>query len=194
MQECARMNRLISEVRSTLDNLAKGLSGALNMSEAMEDLVQALSINQVPGRNPFHKTSWERYAWWSKKSLTSWFSDLLRRIDQLQTWQSTFELPKCLWYSGLFNPMAFNTAVMQVTARNTGQALDNMTTETHITTNTKPEGVTDYPVDGACISGIFIEGARWHFDKEEDEPTDMDGTPVGGCLAESYMKELLPIL
>lgn len=33
------------------------------MSEPMEDLSKALAINQVPGRNPFHKTSWEARRW-----------------------------------------------------------------------------------------------------------------------------------
>ena len=30
------------------------------MTRKMEDLAEALSINQVPGRNPFHKASWEK--------------------------------------------------------------------------------------------------------------------------------------
>ena len=115
MQECTRMNRLISEIRRSLEELEKGMSGALNMSEAMEDLVQALSIQQVPGRNPFHKCSWEKLAWWSKKGLHSWFSDMLLRIDQLSSWSDELELPLVMWYPGLFNPMAFNTAVMCVT-------------------------------------------------------------------------------
>ena len=59
MQECQRMNRLLQEVRRTLIELRKGFDGQLNMSEAMEDLQSALSINEVPGRNVFHKTSWE---------------------------------------------------------------------------------------------------------------------------------------
>ena len=61
MQECTRMNRLVGEIRRSLEELEKGMSGALNMSESMEDLVQALSILQVPGRNPFHKCSWKAF-------------------------------------------------------------------------------------------------------------------------------------
>ena len=86
MQECTRMNVLINEIRRSLIELEKGLSGALNMSESMEDLVSALTIFQVPGRNPYHKCSWENLAWWSKKGLESWFSDMLLRITQLSEW------------------------------------------------------------------------------------------------------------
>ena len=46
----------------------------------------------------------------------SWFADMLLRIDQLSSWSDELELPLVMWYPGLFNPMAFNTAVMQVSA------------------------------------------------------------------------------
>merc|ERR1711871_1840877 len=79
LQECGRANVLLRQIRSTLEELGKGLNGQLSMSEAMENLSQALSINQVPGRNPFHQTSWERFAWPSKKSLSSWVAELIER-------------------------------------------------------------------------------------------------------------------
>jgi len=60
VQECGRMNTLLRAMRNSLVELQKGLDGALNMSEPMEDLASALAINQVPGRNPFHKASWEK--------------------------------------------------------------------------------------------------------------------------------------
>jgi len=114
VQECERMNVLLSEIRRSLLELEKGLNGELNMSEAMEDLSSALSIFQVPGRNPFHKTSWEKYAWPSKRGLSSWFLDLLRRVDQFSKWSSTLETPLSIWLPGIFNPMGVLTAIMQV--------------------------------------------------------------------------------
>merc|ERR1711981_534340 len=104
------MNTLLDKMRRSLDELQKGLDGALNMTDAMEDLSAALSIKQVPGRNPFSKCSWETLAWWSKKSLVPWFQDMRRRVEQLASWSAELTLPFCLWYPGLFNPMSFNTA------------------------------------------------------------------------------------
>ena len=69
----------------------------------------------------------------SRKVLTTWFSDLLVRVEQLKTWSVSLERPLALWLPGLFNPMAYLTAIMQVTARVGNYPLDNMTTETHVT-------------------------------------------------------------
>lgn len=41
-------------------------------------------------------------------------NDLLHRVKQLDDWSTDFILPCPLWISGLFNPMSFLTAVMQV--------------------------------------------------------------------------------
>merc|ERR1712028_293385 len=63
LQECSRMNVLLTEIRRSLIELDKGLKGQLNMSRAMEDLIQAIGINQWPGRNPFSQCRWESKAW-----------------------------------------------------------------------------------------------------------------------------------
>jgi dynein heavy chain len=114
MQECVRMNTLIAEIAFSLDELHKGLNGQLNMSQGMEDMAECLELNQVPGRNPFHSCSWERLAWPSRKTLSSWFADLLLRMAQLQEWSRTFVLPYSVWLPGLVNPTALLTAIKQV--------------------------------------------------------------------------------
>ncbi|CAN0588861.1 unnamed protein product, partial [Ectocarpus sp. 12 AP-2014] len=86
---------------------------------------------------------------------------MLRRIAQLVAWSEDLVTPQCVWLPGLFNPTAYLTAVMQVTARSTGSPLDKMTTETHISTFMEPQEVDYYPQDGAFVSGLYIEGARW---------------------------------
>ena len=96
------------------------------LSRILQDLATALNINQVPGRNPFSRASWEAKAWPSRKSLSSWFADLLKRVEQLRRWSSTLVTPVSVWLPGLFNPMAFLTAIMQVVSRRTGLPLDKM--------------------------------------------------------------------
>merc|ERR1719316_407147 len=63
LQEAGRMNVLTGEIARSLDELRKGLLGQLNMSQKMEDLLSALAIKQVPGRNPFHTASCEKFAY-----------------------------------------------------------------------------------------------------------------------------------
>lgn len=66
IQECERMNVLLNEIRTSLNDLDAGLRGALNITDAMETLSKQLSLNIVP-------TFWEKYAYASKKPLLDWY-------------------------------------------------------------------------------------------------------------------------
>merc|ERR1739848_951579 len=79
--------------------------------------------------------------------------------------------------AGLFNPMGYVTACMQVTARAKGLPLDSMTVHTDIT-SMQPSQVTAQPEEGTYVHGLFMEGARW--DK------------ANGVIADSIPKELHP--
>ena len=48
LQECERMNGLLGEIKRTLDDLKLGLTGALNITDAMESLQRSLQFNKVP--------------------------------------------------------------------------------------------------------------------------------------------------
>eukprot|EP00742_Colponemidia_sp_Colp-10_P026906 GILJ01033111.1.p1 GENE.GILJ01033111.1~~GILJ01033111.1.p1 ORF type:complete len:344 (-),score=47.18 GILJ01033111.1:90-1091(-) len=171
LQECERMNILLDELRRTLQELQLGLEGALNISDAMEALSTALFLNRVP-------KNWEKYAYFSLKSLGSWFNDLLDRVTFLNQWTVDLNLPASVWLPGLFNPKSFLTAVMQTTARKFEYPLDNMTIETHATTMMDPASVQTAPETGVYIHGLYLEGARWDTEK--------------GVLRDSFLKELYP--
>lgn len=47
-QECERMNGLLFEIKRSLEDLRLGLTGALNITDAMESLQKSLSFNKVP--------------------------------------------------------------------------------------------------------------------------------------------------
>ncbi|KAH8058729.1 hypothetical protein JL722_5961 [Aureococcus anophagefferens] len=195
LQECRRMNVLIGEIGRTLMELEKGLGGQLNMTQAMEDLCSAFLINQWPGRNPFAQCTWEKNAWPSKKGLVTQFADMLARYAQLAAWTEELVTPISVWLSGLFNPMAYLTGVTQVTSRATGQPLDKMTQETHVTTYVTPDAIpqpAEFPESGAFVHGLFIEGARWPVGDEVEEAEEFGGASVGGVLLESRLKELMP--
>jgi len=76
LQECERMNELLNEIKTSLEDLFLGLTGALNMTDAMEVLQLSLNYNRVPD-------IWEKKAYFSRKNLASWFSDLIERNKQL---------------------------------------------------------------------------------------------------------------
>lgn len=151
------MNALINEIKRSLVELDKGLKGQLNMSQPMEDLITAININQWPGRNPYSTCKWESKAWPSMKNLMSQFLDMLNRIHQLVVWSTDLITPKSVWLPGLFNPTSYLTAVMQVTARRSHLPLDQMTTETHVTTFLRHDLIDVTPDDGAFIHGTFAK-------------------------------------
>ena len=99
------MNTLLREIDISLEELKLGLEGALNITDAMENLAKNLQINRV-------SDTWEKYAYFSKKPLSLWFSDLLERTHQLHEWTKDMTMPKSVCIAYLFNPMSFLTAIM----------------------------------------------------------------------------------
>lgn len=84
-----------------------------------------------------------------------WYSDLRLRVKQLNAWSEDLKRPNFVWFSGLFNPTSFNTAIMQATARAHKLPLDNMTIETYVTVMTEPNAAENHPQDGAYAYGFF---------------------------------------
>ena len=175
-QECERLNMIFSSCIKSLEDLEKGLNGELNITDAMEALQQSLQYNKTP-------QSWSDAAGYpSKKPLSFWFDDLLKRHDQMDEWTKELKAPKCVNITLLCNPMSFITAVKQFTARAKILPLDDLDTMTEVTNMTE-DMVKDYPADGGVyLSGMFLQGAKWE-DSNPDAP---------GFLTEMINKELDP--
>ncbi|KOC63714.1 Dynein beta chain, ciliary [Habropoda laboriosa] len=171
-QECERMNYLTTEIKRSLRELDLGLKGELTITSDMEDLENAVFLDQVP-------PVWAQRAYPSLLGLAAWFVDLLLRIRELETWSSDFVLPPSVWLAGFFNPQSLLTAIMQSTARRHELPLDKMCLQCDVTKKNKEE-FTSAPRDGAYIHGIFMEGARW------DVQT--------GLIVDSKPKELFPAM
>ena len=153
LQEIERMSKLMNTMICTLSELDLGLKGDLQMSERMETLLLALADDRVP-------SSWESAAYPSKRPLGAWFLDCLQRHKQLNDWTAELSLPKVTWISGLFNPQSFLTAIMQSTARKNEWPLDKTTIQTEVTRKFSEE-VASLSKEGAFVSGLTLEGARW---------------------------------
>tara|TARA_B100000795_G_scaffold179078_1_gene135519 strand:- start:289 stop:1461 length:1173 start_codon:yes stop_codon:yes gene_type:complete len=171
LQECERMNLLLFEMGRSLLELDSGLKGDLSVSAAMESLMRALYDDRVPD-------SWASRAWPSLRPLGSWLTDMLHRQRQLAEWTTAMATPKVTWISGLFNPQAFLTAVMQVTARKNEWPLDKLATVVEVSKKLGPDEIDGATRDGAYIHGLYVEGARWDVG--------------GGTLEEAVIKQLYP--
>ena len=157
LQECERMNFLLFEMKRSLVELDLGLTGALSISDTMESLMGSLFNNAVPA-------SWAKLdrGFPPLRSLSSWVFDLLARQRQLEAWTADLNTPKITWLPALVNPQAFLTAVMQETARKNEWPLDKLAIVVDVSKKTSEEVLGGEGTrDGAFISGLYCEGARW---------------------------------
>jgi dynein heavy chain len=177
LQESDRMNLLLSWMRGSMIELELGISGALNVTEKMEDLGADLQANKV-------NALWTEKAYPSLKLLSAWFADLILRVDQLVEWTKILTLLKSVWLAGLFNSMSFLTSNMQVAARSNNLPLDFMTNRARFTNTRDINDITGAPLAGVYVHGLFMEGAGWEDGKGDEE----------GYITESKMKDLHPLM
>ncbi|XP_045523813.1 dynein beta chain, ciliary [Pieris brassicae] len=174
-QECERMNYLTGEMKRSLRELDLGLKGELTITSDMEELENALFLDQVP-------IIWASRAYPSLLGLSAWFVDLLLRLRELETWATDFVLPTSVWLGGFFNPQSLLTAIMQSTARRYELPLDKMCLQCDVTKKMKEDfTIADSrsaPRDGAYVHGLLMEGARWD--------------TQAGIIMDSRLKDLFP--
>ena len=140
LQEAVRMNTLLVEMKRSMDELLLGLDGALNMSDKMEALAKGIQTNSVPALWMAQMSTRVQEVY----TLSAWFQDVIKRVDQLATWLAgDIVTPNSVWLPGLFNPKAFLTAVMQSFARANKLPLDVMKFMTEVTKFNTPEQVRD---------------------------------------------------
>lgn len=65
-----------------------------------------------------------------------------------------------MWISGLFNPMGYVTACLQMTARAKALPLDSMMISTEVM-DFHGEQCEGQPEEGTYVHGLFMEGAKW---------------------------------
>lgn len=117
----------------------------------MEDLQHALNAERIP-------PSWARFAYPTKRSLSTWLDNLLKRIEQLANWKDDpMNIPRVTRLNYLFNPQSFLTAINQFCKKG---ELNKLYIATEFTKKNLEE--IDAPAkDGAYGYGFLLEGARW---------------------------------
>ena len=155
LQEMDLINRLLTEMARSLKELGLGFAGELTMTDQMETLMTCLYMDRQP-------PLWSKFAWPSKRPLSMWLFNLQMRLAQLDEWQQNpMEIPKVTWVSGLITPQSFLTAIMQVTAQKNQLELDKLLVQTDVTKKMTAEEIDAPSRDGAYVSGLEIQGARW---------------------------------
>ncbi|XP_037394017.1 dynein heavy chain 8, axonemal [Pygocentrus nattereri] len=151
-QEVDRMQRIITVLRTSLNDLKLAIEGTIIMSENLRDALDNMFDARVP--NLWKKLSWE------STTLGFWFTELLERNIQFHSW--VFEgRPKTFWMTGFFNPQGFLTAMRQeVTRAHKGWALDTVALHNEVLKQTKEE-ITASPSEGVYVYGLYLDGAGW---------------------------------
>ncbi len=74
-----KFNRLLTVVRRTLIELKKAIKGFVVMSQELDNMFISFLNNQVP-------PNWKKVSYASLKPLSSWFKDLIERVEVLRSW------------------------------------------------------------------------------------------------------------
>merc|ERR1712046_312201 len=136
---------------------------------------------------------WAKKAWPSKRTLSMWLVNLTQRIQQLEEWtQNPMEIPKVTWLSGLIIPQSFLTALCQVSAQKNQLELDKLVIQTDVSKKMSAAAVDSAAREGAYISGLSMQGARWDVQAgqvERSKPKEMFcPMPIINCRAVSLEK------
>ncbi|PKU47169.1 dynein heavy chain axonemal [Limosa lapponica baueri] len=155
-QEIDRMQKVITIVRNSLNDLKLAIEGTIIMSEASKSNLRDALDNIYDARIP---QVWRRVSW-DSTTLGFWFTELLERNNQFSTW--IYEgRPNTFWITGFFNPQGFLTAMRQEATRaHKGWALDTVTIHNEVLKQNKEE-ITAPPSEGVYIYGLYLEGAGW---------------------------------
>jgi len=182
LQECEYMNVLVFEMVRSLAELQLGFRGELTMSAAMEALADSLHMEQIPPK-------WTKYGFPSTRPLMSWLLNLKERCEQLNDWVADpLNIPKVVDISKLFNPQSFLTAIKQRCCQEQQLELDKLQVFTEVTKRDVKQ-VDAAARDGAFVTGMWLEGARWDMNAnclDESKPKEMFfRMPVVNCKAGS---------
>jgi len=105
--------------------------------------------------------------YFSLKALSRWLEDLNERMDFFSKWCAK-GLPYCFLISAFMYPNGFNTALLQRFSRRSFGAnivsIDRLDFD-FIIIPRPVNDITEYAKDGAYVTGLILEGAKWNKDK-----------------------------
>ncbi|KAG5894356.1 hypothetical protein JTB14_031917 [Gonioctena quinquepunctata] len=152
LQEIQRYDLLLVSIRSSLENLQKGIAGLVVMSTGLEEVFNCIYSGRVP-------PAWLK-AYPSMKLLGSWTRDLVARVEHFTIWAETTRPPMFFWLAAYTFPTGFLTAVLQTTARANELPIDSLSWEFTVL-NVEENQIQLAPENGVYVKSTFLEGAGW---------------------------------
>jgi dynein heavy chain len=171
IQEISRFNVLLDIMRLSLEQLEKGIMGISVISPDLEKMMTSLSQNLVP-------EAWSQ-AYFSMKSLGSWNNDLKERYSFFSTWAKKGQ-PFVYHISYFTYPTGFTTSLLQRFSRKLGSPPIDRLEFDFIPTQKAAAEISELVKDGAFITGLYLEGAKWNLEKQ--------------CLMEPEIMELIGLM
>ncbi|MCQ2815680.1 MAG: hypothetical protein MJ252_00290 [archaeon] len=157
VQEVIKYNVLLNLMKVNMANVEKALTGRIVMNDELESIVNCFYNNLVPKK-------WIDKGFLSMKPLMSWVADLNERINFFKDWYEK-GTPVCFALSKFSFPQAFITGTLQNFARKHKCEIDLLSFEFKVLDDLTPDKVTERPEDGAYVYGMFLEGAKWSYEK-----------------------------
>lgn len=140
-------------------DLERGVQGLSVITPELNNVLEMMGQNRVP-------PAWGAY-YFSLKSLSRWLEDLIGRMEFFLEWCQR-GLPFVFNMSCFTYPQGFTTALLQRFSRKSFGAnivsIDKL--EFDFLIIQRPVGdIQDYAKDGAYVTGLVLEGAKWNEEK-----------------------------
>merc|ERR1719198_2462611 len=155
-QEMVKFNRLLKRMNGSLSDIEKAIGGFILMTTDLDDMYTSLMNNQVP-------PIWMKVSFASLKTLGSWMKDTVFRLEFMSGWLVN-GLPIVFPLPVFFFPQGFMTGTLQTFARKHMVAIDTLKFKFAVLRDDSPL-LEDGPDDGVICDGMFLEGARWEWER-----------------------------
>jgi dynein heavy chain len=158
-QEYGRFNLLLLRMAKTIREVQKAIKGIIVMTGDLDAMFNSLLNNQVPEIWTKGGTGYP-----SLKPLSSWFEDMILRVDFFREWIEN-GIPDAYWISSFYFPQGFLTSVLQGFSRSNMIPVDQLSYEFSMEDTDDPADLEGAPSEGIYVHGLFMDGAAWDFEE-----------------------------